>query len=131
MNTDGTPVTDKVEATLDAPHIAQATATRQPRNLPVHIAFIIVLAAILALKYYLYFQSPETGDGLSVKRVGATLSHLLIWAFSYTMCVYASRKLLLGILAGVTLFFGVLVMPILGWIGVVVMYVVYKRSARA
>lgn len=125
-----------VEASVESSDAAQSEATQEPSNFGIHLTFIIFLAAILAWKYYMYFHSPATDAGISAAgrlgaRIGATTSHLLIWAVSYAICVYGSRKRLLVILACVTLFFGVLTLPILGWIGILVMLIVYTRSARA
>lgn len=99
-------------------------------NFAVHLSFIIVLAAILAIKYRLYFSSPATEHGLTDVRIGATVAHLLMWTFAYTMCRRTRRKVLLGILAAPTLFFGVLTVPILGWVGIVVMFVAYRVTAK-
>jgi len=97
-------------------------------NIIIHAAFIIVLLAIVSLKYYLYFGSPETGTGINSARIGATLSHLLIWLFSYSLCIKASKRILIGSIAGFSLFFGILTSPLLGWAGVVVMFIINKKS---
>jgi hypothetical protein len=94
----------------------------------VHLVFIIALVAILAWKYYLYYQTPATAHGITAGRAGASCSHLLLWLSSYALCISGSRKLLLLILACVTLFVGLFTLPILGWIGIAVMYFIYARS---
>jgi hypothetical protein len=123
---------EPVEASVESSDVAQSEATQEPSNFGIHLTFIIFLAAILAWKYYIYFYPDATFAGMSAAaRLGATISHLLIWAVSYAICVYGSRKRLLLVMACVTLFVGVLTVPILGWIGLVVMLIVYNRSARA
>ncbi|MFC1706449.1 hypothetical protein ACFL59_06430 [Planctomycetota bacterium] len=106
------------------------TATSSPAKLAVHLAFVTVLLFVISLKYYLYFASPITGHGLTPGRLGATLSHLLILAFAYVMCLGSPRKLRMGLIAAPTLFFGVLTLPILGWLGLVVMVIVYRLERR-
>lgn len=136
MNTEGTPIMEPVEASVESSDAAQSEATQEPSNFGIHLTFIIFLAAILAWKYHIYFYADATFAGMSAAarlgaRLGATISHLLIWAVSYAICVYGSRKRLLVIMACVTLFIGVLTLPILGWIGIGGMLIVYQRSARA
>jgi hypothetical protein len=87
--------------------------------------------AILAWKYYLYFQSPATEHGMNAGRAGASCAHFFLWLFSYGLCISGSPKPLLLTLAGVTLLVGLFAFPILGCIGIVVMYVIYARSAPA
>jgi len=106
-----------------------ASQSRQS-NFSVHLLFAIVLLFILAMKYVLYFQSPATEHGLTAGRLGATLAHLLIWGLAYSMCVSTQKKALLGCLAAPTLFFGVLLIPALGFIGLIVMGVVHHFAKR-
>ncbi len=119
-------IPNQVEPSVPPPGVLSPTEMRWRRI--VHLIFIIALGAILAWKYYLYFQSPATARGITAGRAGASCMHLLLWLASYALCISGSRKLLLLILAGVTLFVGVLTLPILGWIGIAVMYFIYSSA---
>ena len=130
MNTNEPGIPNRVEPSAPSPHAHGSLGAPEQSDSVVHWAFIIALAAILAWKYYLYFQSPAMEHGMSAARMGASCSHLLLWVFSYALCISGSRRVLLGILAGVTLFVGVFTLPILGWVGIVVMYFVYRSAPR-
>jgi hypothetical protein len=129
MSTNEPGIPNQAEPSAPSPYALSPSEVRWRRI--VHLVFIIALVAILAWKYYLYYQSPATAHGITARRAGASCSQLLLWLFSYGLCISGSRKLLLLILAGVTLFVGLFTLPILGWIGIVVMYFIYKRSAPA
>ena len=127
MSTNESGIPNQAEPSVSSPNAL--SSSEMSRRRVVHVIFIAALVAILAWKYYLYFQSPATEHGISAGRVGASCVHLLLWLFSYGLCISGSRKLPLLIVAGVTLFVGVFTLPILGWIGIAVMYFIYKRSA--
>lgn len=98
----------------------------------VHVLFIVALVAILAWKYYLYFQSPPAEEhGINARRTGASCMHLLLWLFSYALCISGSQKLPLLIVAAVTLLVGLFTFPILGCAGIAVMYFIYRLSTPA
>lgn len=119
-------IPNQVEPSVPSPNVLSPTEMRWRRV--VHLVFIIALVAILAWKYYLYYRSPATAHGITAGRAGASCAHLLLWLFSYALCISGSRKLLLLLLAGVTLFVGLLTVPILGGVGIAVMYFIYARS---
>ncbi len=121
------PVTLSVEEEFRKPSIqpdALKTAINT-ENRFVHAYFIILLMAILAFKYLIY-SSPSTPSDITGGKIGATLAHLLIWLGAYKICLSTQRKLGLCILAFCTLYFGVLKIPVYGWIGLGIMYVLYK-----
>lgn len=95
------------------------------------MVFLVALVVILAWKYYLYFQSPEMEHGINTRRAGASCAHFFLWLFSYGLCISGSPKPLLLTLAGVTLFVGLFTFPLLGCVGIVIMYFIYARSAPA
>lgn len=129
MSTNEPGIPNQAGPSVPSPNELSPYEMRQRRV--VHVVFIAALVAILAWKYYLYFQSPATQHGISASRLGASCAHLLLWLFAYGLCISGSQKVLLLILAGVTLFVGVFTLPILGWIGIAVMYFIYRRSAPA
>ena len=90
--------------------------TSKRSNFVVHLAFIIALIFILLLRYYLYFVSPETRTGWTPKLIGSGLAALMMWAFTYGMCLKTKSKVLFGILSAITLFVGVIILPLWGWI---------------
>lgn len=117
------------QATSNDEHVKSNTSARlRESNITVHLVFGGVLLAILAFKYFLYFGSSITGTGLTPGRVGATLGHLLIWVFAYKMTLRAARRLLMGLIAAPTLLLGVLTFPLVGWIGIIIMFIVLKRE---
>lgn len=99
-------------------------------NFPTHLIFLVLLAFILALKYHLYFDSPLTGTGFTARRLGATLSHLLIWAIAYSLCYKSSGNALLLTLGALFVFLGWILIPLIGWAGVIILYVVYRKVRR-
>ena len=110
----------------------KTVSTRSNRNVfPVHLLFLVVLFTMLMLKYYLYFASPVTGTGLNPGRIGATFAHLTIWAIAYSICFKGNGTgLLLGI--GIpTVLVGMLTVPLLGFLGLIILYVVYRAQRRA
>lgn len=129
MSTNKPGVPDKAEPSVPSTSALSPSEIRQRRV--VHLVFIVALVAILAWKYYLYYQYPAMEHGINAGRVGASCMHLLLWLFSYGLCISGSPKLLLLVLAGVTLLVGLFTFPILGLIGIAVMYLIYKRSAPA
>jgi hypothetical protein len=111
-----------------------APSSRPPdrrSTLVVHAAFWAVLLADAALKYQLYFGAPATDPGFTPRRIGATVSHFLIWLFAYVMCLNSSRRLLMGLVAAPTLFLGILIVPLLGWGGILAMYLLRRSEGRA
>lgn len=118
--------------TPDAPPANPAVSPqqRQQSNFTVHLFFAVALLFIVAWKYFLYFYSPSTEHGLTAGRLGATLGHTLIWGLAYSMCLATRKKVVLGCLAAPTVFFGVLLIPALGYLGLLVMGVVFYLAKR-
>lgn len=98
---------------------------------PTHLVFLVLLFLMLIWKYYLYFASPVTGTGLTAGRIGATLGHMLIWTMSYLICHKGGSSTMLLVIGILTVLFGVLTVPMLGYIGVVILYLVYRARRRA
>lgn len=99
-------------------------------NFTVHLLFAIALLFIVAVKYFLYFHSAATEHGFTAGRIGATFGHLLIWGLAYSMCLATQKKVVLGCLAAPTLFFGVLLIPALGYLGLILMGFVFYIAKR-
>lgn len=94
-------------------------------NLHVHIFFAITIFLIICFKLYLYtsFSMENTNFG---NRLGATISHILIWALSYNICLKVDiKKIYLG-MSLITIIFGVFSYPIIGWFFLGLMYYLYK-----
>jgi hypothetical protein len=108
---------------------ASLRAQDRRSTLVVHAAFWSVLLADIALKYLLYFGPLATGPGFTARHVGATVSHFLIWLLAYVLCLNSSRRPLMGLVAAPTLFLGILVVPLLGWAGILALYLL-RRSER-
>jgi hypothetical protein len=100
------------------------------RNFVVHLAFIIALVFIVVLNYYLYFVSPITRTGWTLKLMGSGLAELMMWAFTYGMCLKAKNKILFGILSAVTLFTGVVIIRLWGWICIIAMYLLFRKMPK-
>lgn len=129
MSIDEPGIPNQVDPSIPSPNVLSSAEMRRRRV--IHLVFIIALVAILAWKYYLYFQSPEMAHGINARRMGASCMNLLLWLCSYALCISGSQKILLLSLAGVTLLLGLFTLPILGWIGIAIMYFIYTRSAPA
>lgn len=84
-------------------------------------------------KYYLYFASPVTGTGLDPRRIGATFAHLTIWAIAYSICYKGDGNAMLVGIGIVTVLVGFLTLPLLGFAGLIILYLVYRglRGASA
>jgi|ERR1044072_925421 hypothetical protein len=133
MSTSETGIPNQAEPSATSTNVLSPSEVRRRRV--VHLIFIVALVAILAWKYYLYFQYTETEHGINARRLGASCMHLLLWLFCYGLCISGSRNplslILLLLLSGVTLLVGLFTLPILGCVGIGIMYVIYHVSAPA
>lgn len=130
MSTSEPDVPNQTEPSAPSPIALSPSEMRRRRV--VHVFFIVALVAILAWKYYLYFQYPPVEEhGINAKRMGASCMHLLLWLFAYGLCISGSRKLPLLIVAAVTLLVGLFTLPVLGCVGIAIMYLIYELTSRA
>jgi hypothetical protein len=133
MSTSEPHIPNQAEPSASSTNVLSPSEMRRRRV--VHLFFIVALVAILAWKYYLYFQYTEMEHGISARRMGASCMHLLLWLFCYGLCISSSRNpltlILLLILTCVTLLVGLFTFPVLGCLGIALMYVIYHVSAPA
>lgn len=130
MSTSEPGIPNQAEPPVPSTDVLSPSEMRKRRV--VHVIFILALLGILAWKYYLYFQLlPPAERGIDSRHTGASCLQLLLWLFSYGLCISGSQKLPLLILSVVTLFVGVFLVPILGCVGIVIMYLIYELSASA
>lgn len=98
-------------------------------NVFTHVFFLSMLILLIALKYQLY-TSDATPSGMDGARIGATLSHLLMFIAAYYLTLRAFRKLAFIILSLVAFYFGIFKAPIVGWVIILMMYLINRSWNR-
>lgn len=95
-------------------------------NLYVHIFFTITLLLIIGFKLYLYSSVPLENTTIG-NRLGSTISHVLILAFAYNICLKVDIKKIYLVMSFISIYFAILSYPIIGWLCVISMYYLYKK----
>lgn len=98
------------------------------KNLVIHLCFAGLLLAIIALKYTDYKNAHPMTEARLARHIGAALSVFLIWACGYGICLATERKILLGSLATISLLLGTSTVPLFGWLGVITLYIIHRRT---
>ncbi len=99
-------------------------------NVTVHLMYLTALVVVLVAKGVVYNFHPVSNHDEVTVRLGATFSQLIIWVMAYRMALRCEHKWLIGGLGLFITLTGTLIVPILGWMGIIGLFLFYRKQPK-
>ncbi|MBU2885235.1 hypothetical protein KO507_05595 [Gilvimarinus agarilyticus] len=100
------------------------------KKLTVHMLMFIGVAYLIVTRYLVYVAMPEVANISLTKAIGANLAYFVIWTLAYFFSITSPRPVREASIGLLAVVISPLVMPLIGWILLLVIFFLRKKSIK-